>query len=93
MHVFPAGFGGGGCGDDLGLRYSNQVSVLCEALLNAHFVDRPLWAAMVRIWYHYGQLWYVYGTTLGSYGTYMVPLRAAMVRIWYHSGQLRSNLS
>ena len=53
MHVFPAGFGGGGCGDDLGLRYSNQVSVLCEALLNAHFVDKPLW-----------QLWYVYGTTL-----------------------------
>ena len=28
----------------------NQVSVLCEALLNAHFVDRPLWAAMVRMW-------------------------------------------
>ena len=49
MHVFPAGFGGGGCGDDLGLRYSNQVSVLCEALLNAHFVDKPLWAAMVRL--------------------------------------------
>ena len=63
MHVFPAGFGGGGCGDDLGLRYSNQVSVLCEALLNAHFVDKPLWAAMVRIWNHYGTymvpLWYV----------------------------------
>ena len=50
MHVFPAGFGGGGCGDDLGLRYSNQVSVLCEGLLNAHFVDKPLWAAMVRLY-------------------------------------------
>lgn len=48
MHVFPAGFSGGGCGDDLGNRYSNQVHELCAAMLKLHSVDHKLWTAMVQ---------------------------------------------